>query len=484
MIMIKIKYMAMAALAAIAISSCDNSTDTLGNSLTSDSDRLQTATGTFQATSHTIVTGPVLTKSNYCYLGRVTDAETNTEVKCEFTTQFYVLEDLTINTQYITSKADDKAAADSCDLIIYMASPFRDLGKNTAMQLRVQELGQMIAPTQLYYSDYDPSPLYREDGMKVSHLFTYTNMTDDDGARAKTNYLNNVRIPLNKPYTDKDGKTYSNYGTYILRQYIDNREHFRNSYLFAQHVCPGFSIEITDGDGLYANVTNVGLRVYYRDQVPDSAEKKRSIVFAGTEEVVNTIRITNDAISMSKLAAQTDSDFTYLKTPAGLLTEVTLPVKEIWNGHETDSLLATKVTFQRMHNNQNSDYTFGTPATLLIVMRDSLQSYFTNKQLPDNRTSYYTTYNSTFNTYTFTNISNLVSHLWCLREKGIKMDTNWEVNHPNWNKIVLVPIAYSRASTNSSTLTWVGHDLSLTSTRIAGGTKPIELNVVYGRFSR
>ena len=59
-------------------------------------------------------------------------------------------------------------------------------------------------------------------------------------------YLNNIRIPLCSPYKAKDGKTYNNYGTYLLRQYYDKASSYRNSYTFAHEVCPGFFFEITE----------------------------------------------------------------------------------------------------------------------------------------------------------------------------------------------------------------------------------------------
>ena len=42
-----------------------------------------------------------------------------------------------------------------------------------------------------------------------------------------------------------------------------------------------------------------------------------------------------------------DNTCTYLKTPAGIFTEVTLPVDEISTSHSTDSLLTAKIVFQR-----------------------------------------------------------------------------------------------------------------------------------------
>ena len=46
-----------------------------------------------------------------------------------------------------------------------------------------------------------------------------------------------------------------------------------------------------------------------------------------------------------------DNSCTYLKSPAGIFTEVTLPVDEISQAHANDSLLSVSVTFNRQNSN-------------------------------------------------------------------------------------------------------------------------------------
>ena len=200
---------------------------------------------------------------------------------------------------------------------------------------------------------------------------------------------------------------------------------------------------------------------------------------------MHTTTITNNKERLAQLAADANnSDYSYLKTPAGLFTEVTLPVEEIWAGHEKDSLLAAKMTFQRLNNDTVDSRSLGTPSTLLMVMKDSLYTFFEKKKLPDSRTSYLVSYNSSYNTYTFTNLSNLITTIHNKKVKGTDGDANWKAKNPNWNKVVLVPV-YAVVPSNSSTPTRVINDMSLTSTRLLGGKSyPIEVNVVYARFKK
>ena len=487
------RYLAGAVLAAMAFSSCDEDTLTIGQSLTGQSDQLELAVASFPVTTSTMIADSVLSLSSKCFFGKVKDPETGAFVTSEFTSQFHVVENIYIaSEESIVGRENGRAAADSCDVVLYLASPFRNADSLTAMKMRVVELEKPIEENQLFYTNFDPvgKGLVRNDEGAVSQgkVFTYQNLTDTDSLRSTSTYLHNVRIPLNKPYTAKDGVTYNNYGTYIMQQYYDHHDYFNTPYAFAHHVCPGFFFEVVDGLGVHAQVTDIGLRVFYRSKT-DSVVN-RSAIFAGTKEVLQTTRITNDQEAIAKLAAETGH--TYLKSPAGLFTQVTLPVEAIKNytdqqrvSHANDSLLAAKLTLQRVNAQSADERLLDIPKSILMVQQDSLTSFFEKNKVPDNITSYYTTYSSTYNTYTFVNISDMVTALWNQREKGMKTEANWEANHPNWNKVVLVPITYTTSSSTGSIVS-IEHDMSLTSTRLLGGSdsnnSPIEISVVYAKF--
>lgn len=473
--------MAGVAIAAMAISSCDDNTMTIGNSLTDENDRLDIEAGVFHATSKTYVPSSVLSLSSNCYLGKVKDPETQTDVTSEFSTQFHLMESFYISPEdSLLSRTDDnKAAADSCDLVLYFSSPFKKIDTLASMKLRVLEMDTPVQQGQYYYSDFDPRTLglIRTDGINREKMFTYRNLTDTDSERASSSYLDNVRITLNKPYTDKNGETYKNYGTYVLQQYYRHPEYFRNNYTFSHNVCPGFFFEITDGLGFYSQVYNIGLRIYYK--VQNDSVYNAALIVAGTKEVAQTTKITNDQQAIAKLAAETK--YTYLKTPAGLFTEVTLPVEDIKNGHENDSLLAASIAFQRINNESNDERMLETTSTIMMIEKDSLTHFFENLEVTDSKTSFLSSYNSSYNIYAFSNISSLITAMWNQKTQGEKNDSEWMKNHPNWNKVLLVPVTYTTSS-SSTTPVRVEHDMSLTSTRLAGGDTPIDINVVYAKF--
>ena len=482
-----LNVMAAAVLSLVAISSCDEEALNIGQTLTDESDKLEVASATYNVATRTIMADSVLALASDCYFGRVKDPETRADVTSEFTTQFHLLENTYIWPEdRILSTYDGRVAADSCDIILYLGTPFRAADSLVAMKMRVREMATPMEEGHRYYSNFSPvkAGMLRDGGISKPQLFSYANLSESDKERTSDDYQDYIRITLDDPYTAVDGTVYKNYGTYLMRQYFDHPEYFRNSFVFAHQLCPGFLFQITDGMGFHAKVTNIGLRMFYTAQGDTSVVKSR-LILAGTSEVLQTTHVINDQQALQQLAAETEH--TYLKTPAGLFTEVTLPVSEIKRGHENDSLLAAKVAFQRLNNQSDNPRMLSIPQTLLLVQKDSLHSFFESGKVPDNVTSYYTTFNGqeTTNTYTFNNLSMLITHLWRLHEEGMKSDAQWEAHHPNWNKMVLVPIS-TTTSSSSSTVTSVRHDMSLTSTRLVGGADnhrdPITISVVYGKY--
>ena len=194
---------------------------------------------------------------------------------------------------------------------------------------------------------------------------------------------------------------------------------------------------------------------------------------------MQTTHIDNDRQRLRELAS--DNTCTHIKAPAGIFTEVTLPVDEIKYNHENDTISGARIVFSCM--NQTSDDAFGEPEYVLMLPKDSLYSFFENKNVPNNSTSYIGTYNSSQNTYTFNNISNLISRMYQAKQNNGATE--------NWNKVVLVPVSISTTSSSGSTsasITNVSNEMSLKSARLVGGSAnphdPITISVIYNRTTK
>ena len=487
--------------------SCDDTTDTIGSSLIDTTDHLKVATDTFRVTSRSIVADSVLSRNTTGYLGIIKDPETGTLITSDFTVQFNTLEDYKYPGIDLMRSLDDngEVIADSAVISLYYLDFYGD--SLATMKLTAKELNKPMEEGITYYSNFDPEKegFIREDGLQIDKVYTLADHTLTYKQRADSSYTPNIRITLNQPYTDCQGKTYNNYGTYIIRKYYENPDFFKNSYNMIHNVIPGFHMKMKEGLGSMAYIFNAQLNVFFRYQetFTKNGVSTDSICvgwssFAGTEEVLQKTNISNDKETIRQLAA--DNTCTWLKTPAGIFTELTLPVDEIMQGHYNDTLNYAKVVLTRINNTSHSAYTLNVPTTLLMIERDSMYTFFERNKVPDYKRSFYRTRDATSattsssttktvykNTYTFNNISNLIRLMAEAKEEGLKHNSNWIAEHPNWNKVVIIPITVTTDGSNSANVVKVAHDMTLTSTRLVGGEQnpndDITISVIYSKFN-
>lgn len=408
-------YTVIAIMSCITIASCDDTTDSIGNSLTDNMDMLKVTTDTFNVATRSIVADSVLSRSTTGYLGKIRDIETGNYITGDFMAQFSTLENYKLpEKDSIESLQDGEVIADSCSIRLFYTDYYGD--SLATMNITAYEMNEPMKEGVKYYSNFDPiaEGLIRNDGMKVNKTYTLTDLSISDEDRAdESSYTPNIKINLNKPYTDKNGVTYNNYGTYIMRMYYEDPDRFKNSYNFIHEVCPGFYFKTNDGIGSMAYITVSQLNIYFR-YLNDSTYVGTTS-FSATEEVLQTTNISNDKQNIADLA--NDNTCTYLKTPAGIFTEITLPVDEITENHSNDTINTAKISLTRINNNTHDEYSLSAPSTLLMIPKDSLYTFFENGDNVDYKKSFIATYSSSTNQYTFNNISGMITYMADIKKK-------------------------------------------------------------------
>ena len=224
------------------------------------------------------------------------------------------------------------------------------------------------------------------------------------------------------------------------------------------------------------------LNVLFNYYTKGASGEKDSIVsgistFSSTKEVLQVNRFNNS--NLEKLV--NDNSCTYIKTPAGIFTEVELPINDIVES--TDTLNSVRITFTRYNSDNTDKYKYATPLQLLMVRKSEMYKFFTDNKLYDNITSYVASYNISNNKYMYYNIARLINY--CAEEyrKGTDEDANWEVNNPDWNKVVLIPITINSDESTGSVVS-ISHCHDLTSARLVGGeSSPITISIISSKFN-
>lgn len=484
-----LRLLTVLVIAALTFAACDDTTEGIGGSITNKIDNINISNSAFNVTTKSIVADSVLSRNNTGLIGKMKDPETGNYVKGDYMTQLSVLPTFSVDTlDYIKQANKGSIEADSCYLLVSYNASYGDT--IAPMKVTAYEMTRPMSEDKEYYSNYDAfkERWVSENNQHWSSNYNLSNTSD----------VKNFKIYLNKEYK-KDGKTYKNYGSYIMQTYAEHPEYFKTNFKFLHNVCPGFYIKNVGGTGNMAKIWNTELIFYWtrhktinKDSTAVSIGYNR---FDGTEEVLQLNKIENDTENLKKLASKDQEKCTYLKSPAGIFTEVTLPIEDIMKGHEKDTLNTATISFPRLNNeNEDNPYNFATPSTILMVQKDSLQSFFEKSKLADSRTSYTASYSSTGtykNAYTFQNIANLVSAMYKNKGKG-----------KNWNKVVLVPVNVITTTQGYTTvISKINHDMSLASTRLIVGTNdpdkdyttdektgkkvasgPIRIKVIYSKF--
>ncbi|MEH2792158.1 DUF4270 domain-containing protein [Segatella copri] len=486
-----LRLLTVLVIAALTFAACDDTTEGIGGSITNKIDNINISNSAFNVTTKSIVADSVLSRNNTGLIGKMKDPETGNYVKGDYMTQLSVLPTFSVDTlDYIKQANNGSIEADSCYLLVSYNASYGDT--IAPMKVTAYEMTKPMAENKEYYSNYDA---FKEGWVSENNQHWSSNYN-----LSNTSDVKNFKIYLNKKYK-KDGKTYKNYGSYIMQTYAEHPEYFKTNFKFLHNVCPGFYIKNVGGTGNMAKIWNTELIFYWtrkktikaKDGVKDSTAVSIGYNrFDGTEEVLQLNKIENDTENLEKLASQ--QNWTYLKSPAGIFTEVTLPIEDIMKGHEKDTLNTATISFPRLNADEDNPYNFATPSTILMVQKDSLQSFFEKSKLADSRTSYTASYSSTGtykNAYTFQNIANLVSAMYKNKGKG-----------ENWNKVVLVPVNVITTTQGYTTvISKINHDMSLASTRLIVGTDdpdkdyttdektgkkvasgPIRIKVIYSKF--
>lgn len=475
-----LRLLTVLVIAALTFAACDDTTEGIGGSITNKIDNINISNSAFNVTTKSIVADSVLSRNNTGLIGKMKDPETGNYVKGDYMTQLSVLPTFSVDTlDYIKQANNGSIEADSCYLLVSYNASYGDT--IAPMKVTAYEMTRPMSEDKEYYSNYDAfkERWVSENNQHWSSNYNLSNTSD----------VKNFKIYLNKEYK-KDGKTYKNYGSYIMQTYAEHPEYFKTNYKFLNNVCPGFYIKNVGGTGNMAKIWNTELIFYWTRKKTINTDSTAVSIgynrFDGTEEVLQLNKIENDTENLKKLASKDQEKCTYLKSPAGIFTEVTLPIEDIMKGHEKDTLNTATISFPRLNNeNEDNPYNFATPSTILMVQKDSLQSFFEKSKLADNRTSYTASYSSTGtykNAYTFQNIANLVSAMYKNKGKG-----------ENWNKVVLVPVNVITTTQGYTTvISKINHDMSLASTRLKRGvittdsngkkTSPIQIKVIYSKF--
>ena len=447
---------------------CDDNTGNIGNSIISDADRIEARTDTCRATSRTIMANSILANTSEVYLGQYTDEESGTIFNSSFITQFACSEDFIFPEKVIGDTAKYTT------LRLYFNEYIGD--SLNAMKCEIYELDNTLIEGKPYYTNITPEDFYEEGKEPLAtRTFNAIDFTLHDTI-LNGDYTRHIEIELpnriGNRFIDKFYETDSN-GDSIGKTY------FANSEAFINNIFKGIYVKCVHGDGTIIKVYRSRLDVGFSRYVKSSTGLLDSIQtlsapFYSNKEVLQANKFDTKGLDI----LVQDTRHTYIKTPAGLFTEVTLPILEAIK--EDATINTAKISFTR-YNEEAGDLN-SPPTTLLMVRKSEMNRFFLKNELTDEESSYLTTYNSSNNEYQFSNIANLLRLCYNEYMEGTENDQEWEAKNPDWNKVVLIPVKTTEDS--NGYVVKVTHDTDIRSVRLRGGENyNIPIEIISSKFN-
>ena len=461
----KLKYV-YALLLSTLIYSCDDSTSGIGNSIIAAGDSIPAGAATYDVKTQSILADSVYARTITAYLGKYTDPQFG-----EFTADFIAQFNCTDNYEFPETIQEITGLT----FRMYYGAYFGD--SLNAMRMQVDTLSKVIPEQELntFYTSVDPTQYLDSNAKPVARkAFAARGASAKDSTYTYTDsygYTNTIS------YYWQDVTLPTSLGQLMYDKYVENKDNYKNAESFIKNVLKGFYVHSTHGDGTILYIDDMQLHLNFKYLIESSSGKVDSLVngasvFAATKEVIQANRFQNSD-RLKELIAETKH--TYLKTPAGIFTEVTLPIDEIAEIHQRDTLNAASITFTKYNEKSESKYPMGTPQTLLMVRKSDMYDFFEKNKTYDNKVSYISQFVSsgaTANTYSFTNIAPLISLCVAEKAKG--------THDEDWNKVVLIPVKTETDSNGS--IIGIKSNLDMESACLVGGDTPLKLQVLFTTF--
>lgn len=511
-----VKNIGLLFLTVLTLFACDDTTNTLGIGMLPPSDTLSVHTKVYNVTTESYLADAVYAKTSTGYVGRFTDPKFG-YYESSFLTELNCSENFTFPEVYkyneATKTGTGTMAGDTVtaiQLVVYYNSWFGD--SLNAFRMSVYELDQKLEKNRYtninpedYYNRFNPEALLGRKAYTAYDTSVPDSVRNETDAYGNALYYPNVTFPLDLER-----------GNEILQLNREHPEYFKDAESFINNVFKGVYVKSDYGDGTVLYIDRVDLQMQFRFHYVDSlgvALKKQdgtldengqpadslyysmATVFASTKEVIQANQFMNSNI-MDNIVKE-EKGWTYLKSPAGIFTEATIPYDKIAEEHPNDTLNAVKITFTNYAQDSKNNFDMEAPSNVLLLRKSELKTFFEENKTNDNITSFIASHNNSgTNQYTFNNIARLVTT--CIGEmQNAKKEAEqageqwnkekWMEENPDWNKILLIPVTITYDSSNSTnpTITGIQHDLKPGYAKLKGGKEgePLQIEVTYTSFS-
>ena len=393
-------------LLGIIFITCDDSISRVGLGILPEEDIVSVFDTTVYVGARTIEVDSVYAKTINGFLGELYDPSYGV-IKSSFICQYYPSLGFTYPDDIVDNKID------SVRLNISYYTYYGD----SLAPMEVTVYPVIKALKNHYYTNAEPKDFCDMDHPLAKYSYTARNLNiSEETLQENQYYYFSIPLPvkIGQDYLDK-----------VLNNELNTTEEFLNFF-------PGTYLTTTFGTGSMLPIDRTAIVIYYNRRVTlqdENGEDSLAIrvsnaVFTVTKEIIQLNKFEN---KNPDFLYEDNPDKTYLKSPAGVFTELTIPIKDIVKGIGKKKFSSVKLSL-KAYPQDDWSYSFKFPGTassaipssggsesgysskLLLIEPDSVANFFEMKKIADNQTSYTTQFNFSSYTYDFNNIANVVQN--------------------------------------------------------------------------
>ena len=364
---IKKLLMSIVCLLILIISGCELDSNYVGSIITPEEDFITAYLDTFKISATTIQRDSIFAKTTSGLLGEYFDPLYG-RLNADFLCQFYCEDDFQFQKTPYQNEIDS----------IYVALYYIESGDpNSPFEFQVYPVTKAL--DKVFYTNVDPADYCDLNDLWGSQVYSAKSGTIIDSIPVSANSyipIRSLEIQLPKALGQK-----------FYEETVKNPAFFKNQQAFNDFF-PGLYVTTGYGSGCMFNIQRTDIFIDYKC-IEESSTGADSVIlctekFITTKEVIQLNRYENS--DTEQLLADND-DFTFIKTPAGIYTRLVIPSQEMKSIIEGRIINNMMLSIKYMPN-EDWLYALDPPPHLLLLPEDSLYTFFHNRNIENNTTSF------------------------------------------------------------------------------------------------
>lgn len=372
---------------------CNDDVSTIGSSLSTGEVSIMVDSLTTSVDAECIYYDNFDARNSVKLLGRINVPEYG-RLSCSFVSQMMSA------TRMAIPDSIDVSDVDSLRLMLSVPRGSLTGDSLAPQQLTVYKLDDQL-PADIN-ANFSPDGYYNPSSPLGKASYTLSNIAKGDSALKNDLY---IRIPVKMPIA---------LGREIFTKYREDDAVFQWPETFIKYF-PGIYVEQNFGNGCIANVSKAEMYTYWHylkyenEMQPDSTYKlvprlrRDSVCLMASQPEVVSSNVIEYQVSDHLRQMVTDGK-TVLSTPGGYLVKIKFPVLSLLDEFHRNGAALSVVSSLRFEIPAlaiNNDFNLKAAPDILMIKNTEYEAFFRENKVPDNKTSFYASYDADAGAYKF-----------------------------------------------------------------------------------